>query len=496
MSDAFPTSRPTSAQLDLEHHIIAQVSQLDPDGTGGTLLRAIKAGLTVDYFQDERCAEFFRVLSELPTDENFDPYAAVLKLRGSGQFDDCEIDTLTEVTKRKVNVASIGENVRHLRESCAKRTADALQHRAELHLADVKLDPANRAKAIELLKEAEEAQDGVGTQGDAIFTPLDEILNGDFAPELPTIGQIESGGALLYAGRLNEIHGEPSVGKTNISLAIVASVLAENRNVIFADPEDNAQAITRRLLAFGANPEAVRNHFHYLHDPGAKEIRAALAWTKKNPVALIDFDGLAELLAGQGIPEKDETGILSFFREFVRPFADQGAAVLLSDHVVKNAETRAQWSRGSGAKMGRYDGASYEVSLIRAYDPHTPGAIKMKVSKDRNGGVGPRGTIAAEIHFTPDGENGTIVDIRKPEPKGEFTPTAIMEKVSKAIEANPQISLRQLRELGKAEYVRQAIEKLEAQSFIQIERPGAGLPNRYQITTPYRENQGHDKSIF
>ena len=74
--------------------------------------------------------------------------------------------------------------------------------------------------------------------------------------------------------------------------------------------------------------------------------------------------------------------------------ADAGSAVVIADQVAKSAETRGRWARGSGAKMRRYNGACYEIVLGESYTPTKPGSVRLKVAKDRNGGVEAIGATA------------------------------------------------------------------------------------------------------
>lgn len=319
---------------------------------------------------------------------------------------------------------------------------------------------------------------------DPPFVDLEPFINGEVEQEIPTIGSIEGGGFCIYAGRQNEIHAEPSVGKTNVELAIVKDVLEKGDDVLFIDPEDTPRGIVNRLRQFGTSPEDIRRGFHYVQDPTPEELTACIRWNETHNVKVVILDGLAEALAGFGYNEREEKDVLKFFRLYTRPFADAGAAVLISDHVVKDNDSRGRWSRGSGAKMGRYDGVSFEARLVQAYAPGVPGKVKLVVAKDRNGGVGQKGHCPAEILFEPF-ENGTRVRIIEPEQKG-FQPSALMEKVSRAIEADPNISARSLRKLGKAEYVDLAINNLNKTGYLRVHNLGSGKKTEYTLLQAYR----------
>jgi hypothetical protein len=53
-----------------------------------------------------------------------------------------------------------------------------------------------------------------------LFVDLRKIIDAGLEPECPSVAEILPGKPLLYPGRLNEIHSEPGLGKTNIGLII------------------------------------------------------------------------------------------------------------------------------------------------------------------------------------------------------------------------------------------------------------------------------------
>jgi hypothetical protein len=305
---------------------------------------------------------------------------------------------------------------------------------------------------------------------EGLFADNAALIAGGLEPERPTVGECHPGLALFYAGRLNEIHGEPGTGKSNLAAVATLTVLAQGKKVVCIDPEDTAISAIRRLVAFGCTVDAV---------------------IERERPALVILDGLAEALAAEGLSEDAPDDFLKFCRERLTPIANLGAAVLIADHVVKNTETRGRWSRGTGAKMGRYDGVSYSVALGKGYSPTQAGFVRLRVAKDRNGGVGVVGQEMAEIHFTPAGNNRTSVQFKEPANKDQqrFVPTAIMEKVSRRLELFPDSSLRDLRALGKADYVDTAIAELASLGHLEIARGGPGKPTRHRLINPYREHE-------
>jgi hypothetical protein len=190
-------------------------------------------------------------------------------------------------------------------------------------------------------------------------------------------------------------------------------------------------------------------------------------------------------MAAEGHDENEPRDVLQFFRERLRPLCRAGAAVVVTDHVVKSAEGRGRWSRGSGAKIGDYDGVSYEARLVEAYTPTKDGKVSLVVSKDRNGGVGPTHRVVYDIGIAPS-EAGTNFAFTIADQEGKWRPTHLMEKVCEELEKNPLASQKELRKLGKAERIDQAMDALEEDGFIRVERPGRPHPNRYHLVKRFK----------
>jgi hypothetical protein len=295
---------------------------------------------------------------------------------------------------------------------------------------------------------------------ESIFADLGPYLDGVAEPIVPTVAEIWPGRCLFYAGAVNEIHGEPSVGKTNILLVAAGCVLEAGGCVLFIDPEDHPQRIVARLLALGIDREAIRKRFHYLHDPDDVAIAKAQQWADIHAPALVILDGLAESLAREGKDENSVGDVLTFFRERIRPFADAGSAVVVADHVVKSNEGRGRWARGSGAKLGHYNGVSYEATLGESYTPTKAGFVRLKVSKDRNGGVGPMGATVAELHFAPNPQGGTITLWKSPPEPGDFKPSHLMEKVKEHLRLYGEANKTELLKVGNHQWADEAIKQL------------------------------------
>jgi hypothetical protein len=322
------------------------------------------------------------------------------------------------------------------------------------------------------------------------FADFSALIAEGFKREMPTLCQYDEGRSLLYKGRVNELHAEPGLGKTNIILCICGEVAQDGMVVLYLDPEDNATGIGSRFVALGGRPEDLTERLRYVQDPRPEEYAGLHAWAKENKPALVVLDGLAEAMAAEGLSEREEADVLTFFRQRIRPFTDSGCAVLISDHVAKDGESRGRWSRGSGAKMGHYDGVSYEVKLKKAYSPEIDGFVRLVVAKDRNGGVGPVGHTVTDLHFGHDDEGRPDIRFEAPqdEVKEKWKPTGLMQKISEFIEQNGPQSTRSLRDLGNHGYVDKAIAMLKQDGHVEVTKQGSAM--MHSIKRPYREING------
>jgi len=307
---------------------------------------------------------------------------------------------------------------------------------------------------------------------------LRPYYEGSLEPIRPDIAEVLPGLSLFYRGRTNEIHGEPSVGKTNILICAAKAILETGGTILFIDPEDTPHGIATRARLLGVTWEEI-GRMLYLQNPTPEDYAMAHAWAATERPDCVMLDGLAEALAAEGKDENSPADVLGFFRERTRPFADLDAAVVIADHVVKG-EGNKRFARGSGAKLGSYNGAVLEATLGEAYSPTKEGFVRLKIAKDRNGGLGAMGAAVAELHLAPGEQGTTICHWQTPPEPGSFRPTAIMEKIVKHLQNYTEATKRDLRELGKAEYVDKAIEIMLDEEKIILRKQGA----KFQFSLP------------
>ncbi|MFZ1412137.1 MAG: hypothetical protein WAS07_11810, partial [Micropruina sp.] len=215
------------------------------------------------------------------------------------------------------------------------------------------------------------------------------------------------------------------------------------------------------------------------------------------------IDGVTDALALWGAETKDNDGITRWARELPKRIADTtGAAVVMVDHVTKDADSRGRFAIGGQAKLAALTGAAYTVEVSQPLGRGLRGVIVLRVAKDRPGHVrghsGPMRTSdrtqeAARVTIDSTGWR-PVVTIDPPktgagdDPK-PWRPTAIMERLSRRMEDSPEpLSFRTLdtAEPGKAEHKRTALSTLVADGFVTV-HDGPRNARLHTSVTPYRQ---------
>ncbi len=332
-------------------------------------------------------------------------------------------------------------------------------------------------------------------------------LDGTHEPVVPSRLPRTDGQCLLYAGKVNGVHGESESGKSLLLHAESARLLRLGEHVVIVDYESTAATVVPRLLLMGTPPDAVREGLRYVRpqrsplDPAEQG-----AWQEllSRPAALVVLDGVTEALATMGRSTLDNDEITGWMQQVPRQLAQRtGAAVVLVDHVTKSTEGRGRFAIGAQAKMSTLDGASYSVEVVQPLGRGLRGSLRLWVGKDREGAVRPycgrfsssdRTQLAATV--VVDSTAGPItVDLQPPDEligctRRPFRPTCLMEQISRAIEATPDLTSNALVKesdlvKGKGAAKRTALNLLVAEGF--VERTPHGQGHRHSSLQPYRE---------
>lgn len=363
----------------------------------------------------------------------------------------------------------------------------------------------NGADAASLLESARERIDAVRPAGESTlrWTDVDAILSNGLAPTIdPDFLRCTNDQALLYAGRIHVFQGEPGSAKTFLALTAAVEVMALGGTAVYVDLEDTDVGILGRAVALGATGEQLRHQFALVRPDGPLteieladiEARAAAL----NP-DLVIIDSVTESLANDEIDENDNIAVARWLKQVPKRLADRTrAAVVLLDHVSKSKEERGRWARGAGAKLGAVDGATYELRLVEPFSRDHAGHIRLVISKDRPGAVGPQGATAANYYIDPSA-HGAVVRTRLDPPTADEAaglPTFVMGQVSQWLEQRETATDKELHAaLGRlgAQNLQRALAELLGKGHVREFRDDSNRRARcYRHWSPYppRETAG------
>ena len=175
------------------------------------------------------------------------------------------------------------------------------------------------------------------------------------------------GATILYAHKVHTVSGEPSRGKTWLAIIATVKALEMGGRVLWWDWDDKPDQLYRRAesldavdLFTGPNIAFIRDSILELDEfdqlnPG---FQAAVEWVQDGgDYSLVVID-TAE---SSGAPS-DGASIGPWFKTMVKPFEERDIAVLILDHLPKRRQDRPLGPIGSTHKVGRLDGATYDIS--------------------------------------------------------------------------------------------------------------------------------------
>lgn len=321
------------------------------------------------------------------------------------------------------------------------------------------------------------------------------LLEGELVPEEADFLTRDDGRSLFYAGKMHVLQAEPTSGKSWIALVAALEVLGKGGAVVYIDYEDSSRGILGRLLALGADPAAVRERFAYVQPAGAfgPPERAELGrlLDRLNP-DLVVIDGVAEALTRDGLSEDRASEVVGWVERLPRWIARTGAAVVMLDHVVKDREQQGRWARGSSAKLAVVDGATYQVKVSTPFSRKRAGQLRLVIAKDRPGGVGALGEIAAVVHVEPHADGERVV-IRleaysEDRHRGDaWKPTRLMARIAETLETSTvpltASALKGLVPSHKPGLVTDALQRLLVEGYVEQVRDGRR--NVLRLVRPY-----------
>ena len=327
---------------------------------------------------------------------------------------------------------------------------------------------------------------------------LDPVLAGEHLDPPPTMLARTDGTFLLYDGAVHTIAGESESGKTWLTLIAAIQLIAEGDRVVFIDFEDRADRVIGRLLALGATPTQIRDHFAYirpdrpLDNDGRAQLEPHLTGAR-----LAIVDGVTEAMTTHGFDLNSNADSALFQALIPRWIADHGPAVVLIDHVVKDKEKQDRFALGAQHKLAGIDGVAYLVKMLQPFARGKRGLARVEIAKDRPGHVREHahGKTIAEFSLDATGNEHVLIAHLMP-PGAEsgragetFEPTILMEKVSRAVQLTPGLSKKAIEDLvnGKATTKRLALELLVTRGYINAKTESRGRVAHHHIKPYYAD---------
>jgi hypothetical protein len=383
---------------------------------------AVRTGLTVNDFHKPAHQFIYKAIADfVELDIPYDPLLVGDELRADGLLDQIGgkdyLDELFGATPSLSNVARYAKIVQDT--ATLRRVIDVGTDIAELGFREtddiVGAIAEAEAKLLALT-------DSIGADDDIEFVDMAAVLAGSLEPVQPSMLLRTDGRALIYSARLNVLQGSPASGKTWVSRMVALQVINGGGHVMVLDWEDTAQAFVAGLLALGAHPDDIREFVHFLKPDSSHSNARILKAVKKLSIELLIIDSVAEALNFCGLSEDKPDEYLAWLAQLPRQAANAGTTVIMLDHIVKSKDEQGFWARGTGAKLGACDGATYNVKSS-GFNQITSGNIYLTVAKDRPGGLPARqGEKAAKIWMNPS-DGGRIIQALIETPPPEQTST-------------------------------------------------------------------------
>ncbi len=253
-------------------------------------------------------------------------------------------------------------------------------------------DLSNNLMPANTLQTPPQATQGDLGEDESSWKPiaLKDYYDGLFQAPIATILKRSDGHGLIYTGRVHSIYGESESGKSWVAQIATAECLKVDKKVIYIDFESDAIDIVNRLKALGVSRANLLQYFTYIRPDGPRDADDPYwkAILEADSAELVIIDGVTESLTMWGGETKDNDAITRWMRIFPRTVATaSGAAVVLIDHITKNAETRGRFAIGGQAKLATIDGAAFLIEPLEALAPGRTGTLTMRVTKDRHGAI-------------------------------------------------------------------------------------------------------------
>lgn len=324
--------------------------------------------------------------------------------------------------------------------------------------------------------------------------PKEEVLNGNQEPP-PSIFTRVDGVCLLYRAKINAFLGESESAKSWAGQVAVEEVTSSGGRALIIDFENTVVSVRDRLYALGVQRSTFLDQIDFIAPDTmpAEADAAALAEVLRLPWDLIVVDGVTDAMTLLGLDPMGLTDASKFDQRFLRPLARTGAAVVVIDHVTKNAETRGFNAIGSQHKRAALTGAAYMFQKVDDFGRGLKGMSQMLVAKDKMGHVRQHARsdkVIADFYIDGTDRSGAL-EYRITEPSRTAEPVQvyahIMEALCNYLSANPGVTQATVLTMGSTardEYKKAAFDKLRADGYIAEDM---GQRGKWRVVRAFRE---------
>lgn len=307
---------------------------------------------------------------------------------------------------------------------------------------------------------------------------------------VPEPAFVPGGEPWLLAGKRYLIPAPAGMGKSLVGLVIAVEVVQHGGRVIVLDVENGGEEYARRLQDIlrardhdGTLTGACKARLLYHSSPRLDLNWISDAWVEAVAGAdLVIVDSSRFVLSQVGLAEDKADGYSRFMGELIMPLSRAGIATVIFDNTGRDQDRE----RGSSTKRDLNE----VVLALRAgapFDRERAGFVKLVRTRERFTG------LPKELHVHLGGDTYTapvVASDTDADTESAFRPTGLMERVSRALEAEPGLSKRAVRMKvrGGNAWVDLALGVLIEEGNVEPRRDGQATLH-YSVK-PYREQ--HD----
>jgi len=304
-------------------------------------------------------------------------------------------------------------------------------------------------------------------------------------PAPPTIG------GLLYPAKRTVLSGETESMKTWLALILCKAELDIGIPVGWVDLDAMGPgAMLERLHLLGVEDDQIEANFLYyepsqmLDKPMLDEVTTTI---QERGIRLFVIDAFNPILGLLGFDYEKTRDVEKFWTSVADPICAAGAAPVMLDHVVKNADNRGKYSIGSERKA---TGSIIHIGfkLLETLERGGRGRSLLTVHKDRPGYL-QRPSIGRLVLTSTDDGIAYQLEADKSHDTDKFRPTVLMQRISEHLEKQtaPLSQTTIVTDVpGKAEALRTALQTLVDDAYVKAD-PAPKKGHFYTTIRPYRE---------